>query len=177
MGINVKGSGGSIRFFGGGGSLRVVDGGGGGGGPGSPESPIVLPVDATRVGVEVDSGVRGAWREGERGESPYYARYGTFVCPGIPPGGSLRIRWGVAVDGGPEVDTYASLFAGSSFSLPGAVELASDDDSGSGSYTVWPNTEILVSSPTVVPGDPYVLELTTFSTGVTGSLSVAIDVV
>jgi hypothetical protein len=175
MTINVKGSGGTIKFTGlTSGTLRVKAGSGG---PGTAENPVVVSTDGTPVFLTLDATVRATARETDRSSAPYYGKYATFVCPPLNVGQVLRIRYGVAVDGAGELDTYMTLFTGATYSGIMSMFVDSNDDGGSGSYSTFANTKIEAMSPSVIPGDSYVLELTTYNEGDTGDVKLIVDVI
>ena len=158
--------------------MRSLGGGaGGGGGTGTALDPYVLLTDGTPLLFTIDSSVIAEYRQFDNGGAPHYGKYATFVCPVMSPGDTLRIRFGVQTDSVDSLDTYMYLFEGSTFVLGGETLIDQDDDGGSGYYDVFENTLLEIPEGTLTAGQPYILELTTYSVGNTSNVKVIADVV
>lgn len=174
-GTRVKGTAGRLTIF-----MRPSPSGGGAG-TGTALDPYVLSTDGTPLLFSIDSSVAAEYRQDVEGNTPFYGKYATFVCPTMSPGDTLRIRFGVPVDPPGDapspLDTYMYLFEGSTFALGVSTYVTEDDDAGSGDYDTFENTLLEFPEGTLTAGQSYILELTTFDTTVTGDLKVIADVV
>ena len=168
----------SLKSRGFSGAFRSLGGGSvSGGGLGSALEPYSLLTDGTPLLFSIDSSVTAEYREFDNGDAPHYGKYATFVCPAMSPGETLRIRFGVQTDLVDYLDTYMYVFDGSTFVLGGETLISQDDDGGSGGYDVFENTLLEFPEGTLTAGQPYIIELTTFSAGDTSNVKVIADVV
>lgn len=168
FGFRIRGGGGGVSFRSSSGPVTS---------PGGPLNPLTLLTDGTPLLFTIDSSIAAEYREFEELSTGYYGKYATFVCPAIPPGHVLRIRFGIQTDLVDYLDTYAYLFEGSTFVLGSETLVGYDDDGGSGDYDVFENTLLELPSGALTPGQSYILELTTYGDGDTGNVKVVADVV